>query len=227
LSEEKAALEIAGYRFNDAELLTKALTHSSYVTEHPSEGTQDYERLEFLGDAVLGVVIGEELYRRFPRAKEGKLTTLRATLVWRGALAELGRSLGLPDRARLGRGEEESGGRARTSLAASLYEAFVGAVYLDGGLDRAKRLVLDIMRDPLQQIEESPPISVKNVLHLWAQSEHVERPVYQVLETTGPQHQKGYVVEARVADKVAQGTGSSKREAEEAAAAKLLEMIKP
>jgi ribonuclease-3 len=225
MSEEKAALEIAGYRFRDAELLATALTHTSYAVEHRADAAQDFERLEFLGDAVVSLVVAEELFRRFPGATEGKLTTLRAALVWRDALAELGRSLGLPDHARLGRGAEESGGRARTGLAARLYESFVGAVYVDGGFERAKRVVLDTMRDAFQRIEDSPPVSTKNVLQQWAHSAHVPVPVYRVLEITGPLHEKGYVVEVRLGDNVAQGTGSSKREAEEAAAGKLLGML--
>jgi len=111
MSEEMADLDIAGYAFRDAELLATALTHSSYLHEHVGKGVRDFERLEFLGDAVVDLVIGEELYRRFPDATEGELTSLRATLVSSTALAEIGRQLGLPERARLGRGEEETGGR--------------------------------------------------------------------------------------------------------------------
>ena len=123
-----ADLEIAGYMFRDAELLATALTHSSYLHEHVGKGVRDFERLEFLGDAVVDLVIGEELYRRFPDATEGELTSLRATLVSSTALAEIGRQLGLPERARLGRGEEETGGRTLMGLAASLYEEHAPAV---------------------------------------------------------------------------------------------------
>jgi ribonuclease-3 len=110
-------------------LLLAALTHSSYLHEHALEdGGEDFERLEFLGDAVVDLVIGDELYRRFPDATEGELTTLRAQMVSSAALAEIARELGLPERARLGRGEDESGGRSRVGLAASLYESLVGAI---------------------------------------------------------------------------------------------------
>src|SRR5438045_4068609 len=119
--------EIAGYRFKDSALLENALTHSSYLHEHPEEDARDFERLEFLGDAVVDLVVGEELYRRFPDATEGELTALRAALVSSAALAEVGRRLGLPERARLGRGEEDSGGRARAGLAARLDESVSGA----------------------------------------------------------------------------------------------------
>ena len=140
-------LEIAGHRFTDAGLVETALTHSSYLHEHPDLGVHDFERLEFLGDAVVDLVIGEELFRRFPDATEGQLTSLRASLVSSPALAEIGRGLGLTERARLGRGEDDTGGRGRMGLAASLYEAVIGAIYLDAGFDRARIVVLDTMGD--------------------------------------------------------------------------------
>src|SRR5881409_4500713 len=154
--EEMTDIEIGGYRFRDPALLENALTHSSYLHEHPEENAPDFERLEFLGDAVVDLVVGEELYRRFPDATEGELTSLRATLVSSTALAEIGRQLGLPERARLGRGEEETGGRTRMGLAASLYESFVGAVYHEAGFDRAKNIVLETMGDVLDDIEHAP-----------------------------------------------------------------------
>ena len=139
---EEITSEIAGYRFRDDALLLNALTHSSYLHEHTAEAdARDFERLEFLGDAVVDLVVGEELFRRFPDATEGELTALRAALVSSSALADVGRRLGLPERARLGRGEEETGGRQRAGLAASLYESVVGAVYLEGGLDEARQVV--------------------------------------------------------------------------------------
>src|SRR5437868_13964630 len=139
--EDVTDIEIGGYRFTDLALLENALTHSSYLHEHPEEDARDFERLEFLGDAVVDLVVGEELYRRFPDATEGELTALRAALVSSAALAEVGRRLGLTDRARLGRGEEETGGRGRAGLSASLYESVVGAGYLEGGPDAATAFV--------------------------------------------------------------------------------------
>jgi ribonuclease-3 len=225
LSEEKAALEIAGYRFRDSELLATALTHSSYLHEHVGRGVRDFERLEFLGDAVVDLVIGEELYRRFPDATEGELTSLRATLVSSTALAGIGRELGLPERARLGRGEEETGGRARVGLAASLYESFIGAVYYEAGFARAKETVLETMGDVLDDIAHTPIKSAKQVLQEWAQGEKLPLPVYRMLEVSGPEHQRAFEVEVDVGGNVARGTGASKREAQEAAAAKLLELV--
>jgi ribonuclease-3 len=199
-----------------------ALTHSSYLHEHPDLAAEDFERLEFLGDAVVDLVIGEALYRRFPDATEGQLTSLRASLVSSSALAEVGRALGLPERARLGRGEDETGGRGRIGLAASLYESLIGAIYVDGGFDRARAMVLDTMGDSLDAIASTSLKSAKTLLQEWAQSAKLALPAYRVLETTGPEHRRDFVVEVDVAGSVARGTGASKREAQENAAARLL-----
>src|SRR3989475_10003404 len=121
--EEMTDIEIGGYRFTDPVLLENALTHSSYLHEHPEENAHDFERLEFLGDAVVDLVVGEELYRRFPDATEGALTALRAALVSSAALAEAGRLLGLPDAVRPGRGQEESVGRLLARRRAPPYYA--------------------------------------------------------------------------------------------------------
>src|SRR5438309_8904145 len=138
--EDVTDIGIGGYRFVYPVLLENALSHSSYLHEHAEENAHDFERLEFLGDAVVDLVVGEELYRRFPDATEGELTALRAALVSSAALAEVGRQLGLPERARLGRGEEETGGRTRAGLSASLYESVIGACYIEGGLEAAAAL---------------------------------------------------------------------------------------
>ena len=225
MSEEKAALEIAGYRFKDEQLLATALTHSSYLHEHVGKGVRDFERLEFLGDAVVDLVIGEDLYRRFPDATEGELTSLRATLVSSAALAEIGRALGLPERARLGRGEEDTGGRARMGLAASLYESFIGAVYYEAGFAKAKAIVLETMGGVLDDIAHAPMKSAKQLLQEWAQGQKLPLPAYRMLEVSGPEHHRGFEVEVEAGGNVARGTGASKREAQEAAAAKLLERV--
>jgi ribonuclease-3 len=168
------------------------------------------------------LVIGEELYRRFPDATEGQLTSLRASLVSSPALAEVGRALGLPERARLGRGEDETGGRGRIGLAASLYESFIGAIYVDGGFERARAMVLDTTADALDAIASTSKKSAKTLLQEWAQSGKRALPSYRVLDTTGPEHRRDFVVEVDVDGHVARGTGASKREAQENAAARLL-----
>jgi ribonuclease-3 len=223
--EEMTDIEIGGYRFTDQVLLENALTHSSYLHEHPEEKAHDFERLEFLGDAVVDLVVGEELYRRFPDATEGELTALRAALVSSAALAEVGRQLGLPERARLGRGEEETGGRGRAGLSASLYESVVGACYIEGGLEAATGLVQRTMGEAIAATLSSPRKSPKTLLQEWAQGAHHPLPAYRTLDVSGPEHKRGFVVEVAVAGNVAQGTGASKRAAEEAAAAKLMELV--
>jgi len=223
---EEITSEIAGYRFRDDALLLNALTHSSYLHEHTAEAdARDFERLEFLGDAVVDLVVGEELFRRFPDATEGELTALRAALVSSAALADVGRRLGLPERARLGRGEEETGGRQRGGLAASLYESVVGAVYLEGGLDEARQVVRRTMGDAIAATATLTRRSPKAALQEWAQAERHPLPMYRTLSVTGPEHRRDFVVEVAVAGNVAQGTGPSKRAAEEAAAQKLLEVV--
>src|SRR3989454_11670753 len=136
--EEIGEIEIGGYRFRDPALLENALTHSSYLHEHPEENAPDFERLEFLGDAVVDLVVGEELFRRFPDATEGELTALRAALVSSAALADVSRRLGLPERARLGRGEEDTGGRQGGGLAARPDESMCGAGHVARGGDAAR-----------------------------------------------------------------------------------------
>ncbi len=218
-------LEIAGYTFADDGLVETALTHSSYLHEHPDLAAPDFERLEFLGDAVVDLVVGEELFRRFPEATEGELTSLRASLVSSSALAAVGRSLGLPLLAHLGRGEEETGGRTRVGLAASLYESLIGAVYVEAGFERARAMVLDTMGDALDAIGGASTKSAKTILQEWAQASRLALPVYRVLDASGPEHRRDFVVEVDVDGRVARGTGASKREAQESAAAQLLEMV--
>ncbi len=218
-------LEIGGHRFHDAALVRAALTHSSYLHEHPEEEMEDFERLEFLGDAVVDLVVGEDLYRRFPEAPEGELTALRASLVSSAALAGIAARLGLPIRARLGRGEEDTGGRGRVGLAASLYESFIGAVYLDGGFAAARRAVLRTMREAIDANASEPKKSPKTLLQEWAQGERLPLPSYRLVEISGPEHRRDFVVEVEVAGDKALGSGASKREAQEAAAAKLLARV--
>ena len=222
---EDRKLEIAGHRFADDELIETALTHSSYLHEHPGVGAHDFERLEFLGDAVVDLVVGEELFRRFPDASEGELTSLRASLVSSAPLAAISRTLGLPERARLGRGEDETGGRSRVGLAASLYESFIGAIYVEAGFERARSVVLETMSDALDEVASTPVKSAKTLLQEWAQSERLSLPTYRVLEETGPEHRRDFVVEVEVNGRIARGSGASKRDAQEAAAAELLRLV--
>ena len=173
----------------------------------------------------MDLVVGHELYTRLPNATEGQLTALRSQLVSSAALAAISIRLGLHEQVRLGRGEEETGGRARTGLSASVYESLVGAVYLDGGLDAARALIQRTMGDILDGAERVPRRSSKTLLQEWAQGEHRPLPAYDVVEVSGPEHRRGFVVRVEVGELAATGTGASKREAQEAAAARLLEEV--
>ena len=216
--------EIGGYRFRDPSLLAMALTHSSYLHEHPDdEDIADFERLEFLGDAVVDLVIGELLYQTHPQAPEGELTSMRAQLVSGPPLAQLALDLGLHERARLGRGEAETGGRQRVGLGASLYESVLGAVYVDGGFDAARQFVLRTMRDLIVDANAQPRRSPKTELQEWAQGQGLPLPAYDVAEMTGPEHARAFIVDVAVGELHARGAGRSKREAQENAATALLE----
>jgi len=218
--------DIGGYRFRDRGLLAAALTHSSYLHEHPDEqGLEDFERLEFLGDAVVDLVIGEELYRRYPQATEGELTAMRSQLVSGAPLAQVAQRLGLPERARLGRGEADTGGRGRVGLGASLFESVVGAIYLDDGYPAAQRFVLAVMADIVDATGAGAVRSPKTVLQEWAQGHGLPLPVYRIVETAGPEHSRAFVVEIELGDLRARGSGRSKREAQENAAQSLLATV--
>ncbi len=217
--------EVAGYTFRDTRLLEEALTHSSYVHEHAGEEVADFERLEFLGDAVVDLVAGEDLFERLPEAPEGELTALRARVVSGESLAAVAQRLGLPERARLGAGEEASGGRQRVGLASSLFESVTGAIYVEAGFEVARDVVLRALREELESASTAPRKTAKTVLQERAQADKLPLPTYRVIEERGPEHRRDFVVEVEAAGRVARGTGASKREAEESAAAKLLEEL--
>ncbi|MBI2324281.1 MAG: ribonuclease III [Chloroflexi bacterium] len=217
--------EIAGYRFKDSRLLETALTHGSYVHEHPVEDVADFERLEFLGDAVVDLVVGEELFQRSPAATEGELTALRARVVSGESLASVAQRLRLPERARLGAGEEASGGRMRVGLASSLFESVIGAIYVEAGFEVTRDVILRAMHDELEATDTAPRKSAKSVLQERAQAEKLPLPAYRVVEERGPEHSRDFVIEVEAAGRIARGEGRSKREAEEAAASKLLEEV--
>jgi ribonuclease-3 len=215
--------EIGGYRFRDPSVLVTALTHSSYLHEHPDAEIEDFERLEFLGDAVVDLVIGELLYQSRPDATEGELTAMRAQLVSGPPLSQLAQRLGLPERARLGRGEADTGGRQRVGLGASLYESVLGAVYVDGGFEAAREFVLRTMKDTIVAAVAQPTRSPKTILQEWAQGQGLPLPSYDVAEMSGPEHAREFLVDVTVGELRARGAGRSKREAQENAAAALLE----
>ncbi|GBE09565.1 ribonuclease 3 [bacterium BMS3Abin12] len=217
-----ADLESAlGYRFERGETLEAALTHRS-------AGSCNNERLEFLGDAVLGFVIAEELYRRFPDAAEGDLSRLRATLVRKESLAELARGLRLGEYLTLGGGERRSGGDRRESILADAMEAVFGAVHLDGGWERCRALILRLYEPRLQGL---PPLAAlkdpKTRLQEYLQSRRFPLPEYRILEVSGEPHAQTFDVVCGIAglDLEVHGSGHSRRKAEQAAAQAALERL--
>ncbi|MBP5173895.1 MAG: ribonuclease III [Clostridia bacterium] len=220
-----------GYRFSDRSLLTEALTHSSYSYEHGGQKICPCnERLEFLGDSVLSVIVSEYLFENYPDSPEGDLTRCRSELVCEQALAGYAASIGLGDCLRLGRGEEKSGGRTRPSLLCDAYEALLAAVYLDSGAgDTGKKAVAKYVMPSVAErlgglLSGRPVIDYKTLLQETVQSDSKgERLEYVTVAEDGPDHAKIFTVEARIDSNVfGTGTGSSKRRAEQEAARQAL-----
>lgn len=213
-----------GVSFRRPELLREALTHSSYLNENPCEVASDNERLEFLGDAVFDLLAGEELYLRFPAAREGELTAMRAALVRTDALARAARRIDLPAHLFLGRGEEASGGRYRAANLCAALEAVIGAIYLDQGLDAARRLMHRLLGDVIDALDRVAMRDPKSLLQERVQARIHCTPVYRTVAETGPDHAKEFVVEVLVDGRVVgTGKGPSKQAAEQAAARAALE----
>ncbi len=215
-----------GHTFRNREVLLRALTHPSYVHEHPEEGW-DNQRLEFLGDAVLGLVVGEWIFHQYPEFREGEMTRLRAVLVCEETLAQMAVQVGLGELLRLGRGEEERGGRERAANLADAFEALIGALYLDGGLEPAQRFIRRLiapMADAILANEADK--DAKSRFQEWAQAEKGVTPRYRIVSEYGPDHAKTFVAEVLLGDQVAgRGEGRSKQAAERAAAADALRKV--
>jgi len=209
-----------GVRFRHPDTLHTALVHESFVNEYPSETSN--ERLEFLGDAVLGLVASEMLYERFPTLREGELTRMKSALVNTMSLAGHARDLGLGDAVLLGRGEEASGGRERASLLADAFEALVGAIYVDGGYAVARGFVSLLFSDLLEGLPELNR-DYKSLLQQETQKHFKALPIYRVVSEEGPAHCKQFSVEVLFGDEVlGRGTGASKKEAQQIAAQEAL-----
>jgi len=219
--------QIIGVTFRDRALLEQALVHRSYLNENPDLALPSNERLEFLGDAVLGLVVAEKLYHEFPHLSEGKMTKLRAALVRQETLASLAASLGLGGYLRLGWGEEVSGGRSRQTNLARAFEAVIGAIFLDQGFAVAADSILRLFGDQLRRITEGRlTTDYKSRLQEVVQAEQRLTPVYRMVEASGPDHDKRFVVEVMVGDTViGRGAGRSKRMAEEEAARSAIERL--
>lgn len=209
-----------GYTFADAALLAQALTHRS-------AGSRNNERLEFLGDAMLGGVIAGALFHRFPQASEGRLSRLRAALVRRESLADIARDLELGHYLDLGAGERKSGGHRRESITADALEAIFGAIYLDSDFDTCRRCILGLFVKQLDGLSETVVLKdPKTRLQEYLQARHMPLPDYTVIEVSGEAHAQHFRVQCRVADRApVTGTGGSRRQAEQDAAAQVLELL--
>lgn len=210
-----------GHRFADRSLIERALTHPSALAQGRS-GPGSYERLEFLGDRVLGLVVADLLLKRFPGEAEGALARRHAALVRREALAEVGAALKLGLELKLSRPEEEGGGRSNPALLADACEAVIGALYVDGGLEAARALIERFWAE-LIEADLTPPQDAKTALQEWAQGRGLPLPGYREVGRSGPDHELRFTVEVSVeGHQPATGEGRSKRLAEQAAAERLL-----
>ncbi len=224
LSELEAGL---GYTFRDKTLLQNALTHSSYANENRESGLPDNERLEFLGDSILGFVVAEYLYRSFPARPEGELTRIRADLVCETNLAKAAAIVRLGDYLLLGRGEEQGGGRRRDSIVSDAMESVIAASYLDGGFAAAREIIERLI------LSDVPADRPRNFDYKTALQELVQRKKDQTLQyeltgESGPDHDKQFLVEVALNGKtVGRGAGTSKKRAEQAAAEAAIEKLFP
>ncbi|MDP3953225.1 MAG: ribonuclease III [bacterium] len=213
-----------GFTFQNKGLLEEALTHRSYLNENPSWAPGNNERLEFLGDAVLELVITEELFRKFPRKEEGTLTVLRAALVNSKSLSEVAKDLGLDKELLLSRGEaKDAKGKGRETISANAVEALIGAIYMDGGYEKAKLFIEHFILPKLEAVAKDGGKDAKSLVQEYAQAELKITPIYEVVEETGPAHSRHFRV-GLYFDKEfkAEGAGTSKQEAEVDAAERFL-----
>ncbi|QIT55468.1 ribonuclease III [Aquisalimonas sp. 2447] len=215
--------ERLAYRFNDRALLDEAVTHRS-VSE------RNNERLEFLGDSILNFVIADELFHRQPRESEGALSRLRASLVNRETLAAIARQLDLGGHLRLGSGERKSGGRRRDSILSDALEGVLGAVYLDGGFDACRTLIVRLFAERLEHLPDAADLKdPKTRLQEYLQSARLDLPSYHVLEVAGKAHDQLFRVECRIRgiDQVTVGEAGSRRRAEQRGAEAMLNLLQP
>jgi len=213
--------KLLDYRFKDEGLLEQALTHRSAAKKHN-------ERLEFLGDAVLGMVVADALFARFPTVPEGKLTRMRSTLVKGDTLAEMAKEAGVGELLKLGQGELKSGGHRRSSILADAVEAILGAIYLDDGIDTVRGVILRLWSDRIDRLDPNEhPKDSKTRLQEYLQSRREPLPVYEVVTISGKDHAQTFEVSCTVArlDAPVFGVGNSRRKAEQQAAKETLEKL--
>ncbi len=209
-----------GMSFRDISLLEQALVHGSYINENPGSAPASNERLEFLGDAVLGLIVAQKLYQDFPHLAEGKLTKLRAALVQRETLARMARTVALGEHLFLGKGEEAGGGRSKPANLAGALEAVIAAVFLDQGLSVTRSVVLKLLQPELPEVvSQKTLVDYKSELQELLQAREGETPTYHTVAAAGPGHDRQFTVEVRLGGAVlGRGSGKSKKAAETEAA---------
>jgi ribonuclease-3 len=214
------------YEFKNVDFLVESLRHSSFVNEHPEMDIQDNERLEFLGDAVLNLVVGHILMQRYPDLKEGDLSRMRANLVNESQLASIARKMDLGSHILLGKGEVQSKGREKKSILANTYEAVIAAVYLDGGFDAVFRII-DGAFSSLMDFVARPSANhdYKSQIQELVQLKYQKIPDYTVVHESGPDHDKTFHVQLKIEEIQTKGVGKSKKAAEQDAARKGLEIL--
>ena len=216
-----------GYTFRDRSLLENALTHSSYANEHREKGALSNERLEFLGDSILGLVVADHLYRTRPDLPEGDLTRIRAALVCENSLVDVAKELDLGSYLKLGKGEESGGGRHRPSIQADAVEAMLAAVYLDGGIGQARKLIHTLVLDQERE-KTAAGRDYKTALQELIQRESGQILTYRLIGESGPDHAKIFSMEVLLnGEAIGAGQGHSKKEAEQAAARAAVEKLVP
>ncbi|MBI5207557.1 MAG: ribonuclease III [Candidatus Firestonebacteria bacterium] len=206
--------------FNDINILNRALTHRSFANEFKEKKILYNENLEFLGDAVLGLIISEYIYRKFPSYNEGDLSKLKSVIVSRSLLANYGQELGISKFLMLGKGEKITGGNWRASIAANTVEALIGAIYLDSNLEKTKDFVLKELKEKIDlACDEKFKKDYKSIIQEYTQSKFKQKPIYKVIQEKGPDHIKEFKVQVSINDRVyGIGEGHSKKEAEQEAA---------
>jgi ribonuclease-3 len=214
------------YSFKNKEYLNLSLTHSSYAYERGTGNTKQNERLEFLGDVILSLVISEYIYFRYPEKSEGELAKIRASLVNKSILAKIGKRLSLGRYLLLGRGEQLTGGRNRSSILANTVEAIIGAIYLDKGLKEASKFIISQFQEDVELLERDSKYNIdsKTLLQEITQEKYKILPEYRVVRVKGPDHRRLYEVDVLINNKVSGfGVGRSKKEAEQKAALMAIE----
>jgi len=215
------------YKFNEITILEEALSHSSFINEQDDENIKDNERFEFLGDAVLNLIVGHILIQRYPDLNEGDLSRMRAGLVNESQLANIARAIDLGSFLRLGRGEIQTNGREKNSILADTFEAVIAAVYIDGGFDEVFKMIEKHFSDLLNSIAASLyDHDYKSRVQELVQESHKIIPQYRVLQESGPDHDKTFKVQLDVREVRTEGIGKSKKMAEQDAARKALEVLK-